>query len=164
MRIVDGYLRHGFKIAPDDLSTGYPGLARMAELRPDIVRIDRLLVKDRDTDRHRLAIIAGMVQIGAEPGIEIIVEGVERLEEVQALRSIGTRFIQGFCFARPSFERITLDADIPWLVRPTDGIHPDWRARLRIRNPGEAKDDPVAAGEPGRSSVRCNALSRKGAP
>lgn len=124
VNIVAEYRRHGFKIALDDFATGYSGLARMAELRPDIVKIDRLLAKDCDADRHRLAIIAGMVQIGAELGIKVVVEGVERLEEVQALRSVGTRFIQGFYFARPSFERITLDADIPWPVRPNEGAHP----------------------------------------
>ncbi len=116
INIVGEYRRHGFKIALDDFATGYSGLARLAELRPDIVKIDRLLVADCDRDRYRLAIVAGMVRIGAELGVKVIVEGVERLGEVEALRSVGARFVQGFHFGRPLFEAVARDADIAWSV------------------------------------------------
>ena len=114
LNIISEYRKHGFKIALDDFGTGYSGLARLAELKPDIVKIDRVLAMDCDKDSSRLAIVSGLIRIGLEIGVKVVVEGVERAEEVEALRSIGARFVQGFYFARPLFENIARDADISW--------------------------------------------------
>ena len=110
--IIAEYHRQGFKVALDDFGTGYSGLARLAELKPDIVKLDRALAKDCDIDSVRLTIVASMLRLGREIGIKVVVEGVERIEEVEALESVGARFIQGFYFARPSFEAIVSDEDI----------------------------------------------------
>ena len=112
--IIAEYRRHGFKIALDDFATGYSGLSRLAELKPDIIKVDRVLVTDCDKDRTRLAIIASLVSLGAEIGVKVVIEGVENASEVAALRSAGARFIQGFYFARPLFEGIVRDSDIAW--------------------------------------------------
>ncbi len=114
LNIIAEYRRHGFLIALDDFGTGHSGLARLVELRPDIVKVDRVLAQDCDTDRMRLAVIAGLVRIAAEIGVKIVVEGVERAEEASALRSVGVRFMQGFYWARPSFESVARDADVNW--------------------------------------------------
>jgi EAL domain-containing protein (putative c-di-GMP-specific phosphodiesterase class I) len=111
--IIREYRRHGFQIALDDFSTGYSGLARLADLRPDIIKIDRALVQDCDQDRVRVAIIASLVALGAELGIKVVAEGIERREEVEALRGTGLRFMQGYFFARPVFEG---------LARPQDAL------------------------------------------
>ncbi|WP_245215594.1 EAL domain-containing protein [Pararoseomonas baculiformis] len=112
--IIAEYRRHGFRIALDDFGTGHSGLARLAALKPDCVKLDRAVVKDCDTDRVRLAIVASMVGLAREIGIKLVVEGVERIGEVEALRAAGVRYMQGFYFARPVFEGIARDADIPW--------------------------------------------------
>ncbi|WP_439598716.1 EAL domain-containing protein [Falsiroseomonas sp.] len=102
--IFEEYRRQGFQVALDDFATGYSGLSRLADLRPDIIKIDRALVQDCDRDRVRLAIMASLVQLGREIGIKVVAEGVERREEVEALRETGLRYMQGFYFARPVFE------------------------------------------------------------
>ena len=111
--IIAEYRRHGFKVALDDFATGYSGLSRLALLKPDIVKLDRALVRDCDQDRTRLAIVASMIALGAEIGVKIVLEGVERTGEMEALRSVGGRFMQGFHFARPAFEAIVRD-DALW--------------------------------------------------
>ena len=110
--IMAEYRRHGFKIALDDFGTCHSGLSRLALLRPDIIKLDRVLVQDCDQDRVRLAIVASMVALGRELGIKIVVEGVERAGEVAALRGVGARFMQGFYFARPRFEELATEAEI----------------------------------------------------
>jgi EAL domain-containing protein (putative c-di-GMP-specific phosphodiesterase class I) len=110
--IVEEYRRHGFKIALDDFATGYSGLARLAELRPDIVKLDRAVVRDCDTDRMRLAIVRSMVALTAELGMKLVAEGVERIGEVEALHAVGVRFMQGFYFAAPLFEGVVSPAEI----------------------------------------------------
>jgi EAL domain-containing protein (putative c-di-GMP-specific phosphodiesterase class I) len=117
LAIIREYRNQGFKIALDDFGTGYSGLARLAELRPDIVKVDRVLVQDCDRDQARLAIIAGIIAIGKAIDVKIVLEGVEREGEVEALRSVGARFIQGFYFARPQFEGVAREGDIDWRPR-----------------------------------------------
>ncbi len=114
LAIIAEYRKHGFKIALDDFGTGYSGLSRLAELRPDIVKVDRILVQGCDKDSARLHIIAGLIAIGHAIDTKIVLEGAERREEVDALRSVGARFIQGFYFAEPAFEAVIRDADIDW--------------------------------------------------
>lgn len=112
LSIIEEYRRHGFKIALDDFATGYSGLARLAELRPDIIKLDRALIQDCDQDRVRLAIVASMVSLTAELNIKLVAEGVERIGEVDALRGVGVRFIQGFYFSKPIFEGVARNVDI----------------------------------------------------
>lgn len=112
LSIIAEYRRQGFKIALDDFATGYSGLTRLAELKPDIVKLDRALVEDCDKDRTRLAIVASMIALGSEIGIKVVVEGMERRSEVDALRSVGARFMQGFYFAKPVFQGLSTDESI----------------------------------------------------
>ena len=114
LAIIAEYRRHGFRIALDDFGTGYSGLARLANLRPDCVKLDRALVQDCDGDRMRQAIIASLVGLTREVGIKLVAEGVERAGEAEALRAVGVRYMQGFLFARPVFEGLALEADIAW--------------------------------------------------
>jgi EAL domain-containing protein (putative c-di-GMP-specific phosphodiesterase class I) len=114
LSIIAEYRRHGFKIALDDFSTGYSGLARLADLKPDIIKLDRALVKDCDQDKMRLAVVASMISLGSEIGIKVVLEGVERIGEVDALRSVGARFMQGYYFARPKLQGIIRSSDLVW--------------------------------------------------
>ena len=98
-------------------ATGYSELARLAEVRPDIVKVDRLLVQNCDADRHRRAVVAGLVRIDAELGVKVVAEGVDRLEKVWALQSAGVHFVHGFYFAGPLFKGIVRDGDIGWTDR-----------------------------------------------
>lgn len=107
LSIVAEYKRQGFSLALDDFGTGNSGLARLASLRPDIVKVDRVLIEGCDHDRHRLAIIASLIGLGHATGMKIVLEGMETAAEVAALRSVGGRYMQGFYFARPLFEGIT---------------------------------------------------------
>ena len=119
LRIIAEYRRQGFQIALDDFGTGHSGLARLADLRPDIVKLDRAVVRDCDRDQTRLAIVRNMVELAREVGMKLVVEGVERAAEVAALRALGVRYIQGFYFARPAFERLVTDGEIfPLLDKP----------------------------------------------
>lgn len=112
LNVNNEYRRLGFRVALDDFGTGYSGLARLAELKPDIIKLDRTVLKDCDHNRARLAIVAGVISMCTEIGTAVILEGVERIGEVEALKSVGGRFMQGFYFARPMFENICGDAAI----------------------------------------------------
>jgi len=114
LNIIAEYRRHGFQIALDDFATGYSGLSRLADLKPDIIKLDRELMKDCDKDRTRRIIIANMARLAADLDIIIVAEGVERAEEVCAAQAAGIRFMQGFYFAVPVFEGVAGAEDIFW--------------------------------------------------
>jgi EAL domain-containing protein (putative c-di-GMP-specific phosphodiesterase class I) len=112
--IVAEYRSRGFRIALDDFGTGYSGLARLADLRPDILKVDRILVKDCDRDTTRRRILANLLALGRDVGTDIVLEGVETEAEMLALRAIGGRFMQGFYFARPALETLVARDSIKW--------------------------------------------------
>jgi len=118
LSIVQEYRRHGFRVALDDFGTVYSSLSHLANLRPDIIKLDRALVKDCDRDEVRLEILHAMVDLGRRIDIKVVAEGIERIGEVEALRSIGVRFMQGYFFARPLFEGIATEAEITWPATP----------------------------------------------
>jgi EAL domain-containing protein (putative c-di-GMP-specific phosphodiesterase class I) len=113
-RIITEYRRIGFRVALDDFSTGFSGLSRLALLKPDIVKLDRVMIQDCDRDPYRLAIVRNLVALCREVGVKLVLEGVETEAEVTALRAAGGRFMQGFFFAKPSFEAIARQEKIVW--------------------------------------------------
>ena len=115
LNIINEYRKHGFQIALDDFATAHSGLLRLAELKPDIIKLDRALIKDCDQDWTRLSIIGGIIRTCADIGIKVVVEGVERAGEARALRSVGVRFVQGYLFARPRFEGLVSEKEIDWV-------------------------------------------------
>ena len=112
LKIVQEYKRQGFSLALDDFGSGDSGFLHLVELRPDIVKVDRALIRGCDHDQRRLAIIASILNLGRQIGFKVVLEGMERAEEVASLRSVGGRFMQGFYFGRPLLERVATNQEI----------------------------------------------------
>ncbi len=110
--IVETYRRHGFLTAIDDLGAGYAGLSLLADFQPDILKIDRALIDGIDASAARQIIVRGLLDMAKHLGLSIVVEGVERIEEMAILRQMGVRYFQGFLFARPAIDRLISDAEI----------------------------------------------------
>ncbi|MCS6989580.1 MAG: EAL domain-containing protein [Chloroherpetonaceae bacterium] len=106
--IIKEYKRQGFKTAIDDFGAGYSGLNLLAEFQPDFIKIDLALVRNIHQDRVKQAILHGIMIVCEEVGIGIIAEGVETKEEMEFLARSGVRYMQGFYFAKPEFERLPL--------------------------------------------------------
>jgi EAL domain-containing protein (putative c-di-GMP-specific phosphodiesterase class I) len=106
--VVESYRKLGFKTAIDDFGTGHSGLGMLADFQPDILKIDRQLLRDVDASRPRQAIIAGIIRIAADLGIKVVAEGVETRREYAWLLGAGVAEFQGYYFARPAFEELPL--------------------------------------------------------
>jgi len=115
--IMTEYRKQGFLVALDDFGTGYSSLERLACLQPDIVKLDRALIAHCDTDRVKRTIVTSMAALCRSLGTRLVAEGVETEGELAAVRDAGIRFVQGFYFARPAFERLVRAEDIPFLAR-----------------------------------------------
>lgn len=91
----------GFGVAMDDFGAGYAGLNTLVACRPEILKLDRALVSDIDTDEVRQSVVRAFVQICDVLHMTLIAEGVETLTECRELHNIGIRYMQGFFFSRP---------------------------------------------------------------
>jgi predicted signal transduction protein with EAL and GGDEF domain len=61
----------GVKIAIDDIGAGYSSLNHVLRLRPDIIKLDRDLVVDLETDRARRALVTALVLLALEVGASV---------------------------------------------------------------------------------------------
>lgn len=110
--IVASYQKMGFGTALDDFGAGHAGLNLLARFQTDIIKLDMELIRGLDQSLPRRTIVAGVVRMCAELGIEVIAEGIETEGELTALRAIGVRYIQGYLLARPGFETLPV-VDLP---------------------------------------------------
>jgi EAL domain-containing protein (putative c-di-GMP-specific phosphodiesterase class I) len=100
-QILNYFQFHGFRLAVDDVGSGYSGLKSIAEIRPDFIKIDMALIRDVHLQAIKQDLVATIVRFCSSSGITLIAEGVETLEELRVLRDLGVRYAQGFLFARP---------------------------------------------------------------
>jgi EAL domain-containing protein (putative c-di-GMP-specific phosphodiesterase class I) len=94
--------RTGALLAIDDFGAGYSNLIRIAELEPRIVKLDRDLISGLDTNPRKQQIVRHLVNLCDELGADIVAEGVERCEELKAVKDTGARYAQGFFIGRPA--------------------------------------------------------------
>jgi EAL domain-containing protein (putative c-di-GMP-specific phosphodiesterase class I) len=99
---IDALRRQGFRIAVDDLGAGYAGLTCIADLAPDVVKVDMSLVRGLDRDPMRRRLVRAITDLSVELGIRTVAEGVETAAERDALEAMGCDLMQGFLFARPA--------------------------------------------------------------
>jgi EAL domain-containing protein (putative c-di-GMP-specific phosphodiesterase class I)/GGDEF domain-containing protein len=91
----------GFRFAVDDAGSGYAGLGSIANLEPDFIKLDMSLINCIDTNFIKQNLVETMVRFANDQGAQVIAEGVERVEEFDAVRALGVHLVQGFYFHRP---------------------------------------------------------------
>lgn len=92
----------GIRLAVDDAGSGYASLRHIIDLRPDIIKIDRSLVAAMDSDSARRAVAASLVGLADGMGAELVAEGIETDEELEACLAVGIRLGQGYLLGRPA--------------------------------------------------------------
>jgi diguanylate cyclase (GGDEF)-like protein len=99
---LDVLRARGARIALDDLGAGAQELARLAVLRPDIVKVDGSLVDGCSRDPGRTAVLRALVTYADHLGLAVCAEGVEDPEDLDHLVSLGVSHVQGYLLARPA--------------------------------------------------------------
>jgi EAL domain-containing protein (putative c-di-GMP-specific phosphodiesterase class I)/ActR/RegA family two-component response regulator len=91
----------GYQIAIDDLGAGYAGLTAFAELKPEVVKIDMSLIRGIHLDEVKQKLVGSIVSVCRDMRLAIVAEGVETIEERDALAGLGAELLQGYLFAKP---------------------------------------------------------------
>ena len=91
----------GVRIALDDFGTGYSSLSYLDRYPLDALKIDQSFVSALPAQPRTLAIVETIVKLGHALDLEVIAEGVETAEQLDAVRALGCDCVQGYYFARP---------------------------------------------------------------
>ncbi len=90
----------GFHISLDDFGTGYSSLNYLKDLPVDTVKIDKSFIQKITDNSLDHSILKGILYFIKELNLDLIVEGVESLEQLKVLVELGCRTFQGFYFSK----------------------------------------------------------------
>ncbi len=100
--VLDQIIALGVNLSLDDFGTGYSSLGYLRKTRFSTIKVDRSFVQGAAKNApESLAIIRAVVAMADALGMSTTAEGAETEEEVQMIRRLGCRKIQGYYFGRP---------------------------------------------------------------
>jgi diguanylate cyclase (GGDEF)-like protein/PAS domain S-box-containing protein len=91
----------GVRIALDDFGSGYSSLSYLHSFAFDKIKIDRTFICDLESNRHSMAIVRAVIDLGHSLHIPVLAEGVETAEQHTMLRERGCDEVQGYLLGRP---------------------------------------------------------------
>jgi EAL domain-containing protein (putative c-di-GMP-specific phosphodiesterase class I) len=109
LQVMHGLRRMGVHLAMDDFGTGTSSLGCLRDYPFDVIKIDRSFVSDLITSPDVQAVIHAAITLVQNLGKTSVAEGVETLEQVAILQSLGCNYAQGYYFSRPLSPRQMLE-------------------------------------------------------
>jgi len=94
--------KKGLQLAIDDLGAGYSNLKYIAELDPNVVKIDRELVAGVEEGSREAKLLAAIVDLCKSMGAKVVAEGIETAHEYGVALDSGVDYCQGYFVARPA--------------------------------------------------------------
>ena len=91
----------GVRIAIDDFGTGYSSLTHVRRFPVDCLKIDRTFVSGMGIDKGDTSIVAAVIGLAHAMDMIAVAEGVDREEQLVALRTLGCDQAQGFLLGHP---------------------------------------------------------------
>jgi len=91
----------GIRTSIDDFGTGYSSLSYLQKLPVSVLKIDKSFIDTVAESKEGAALVRAIVGVGAALELQVIAEGVERLEQVGRLQALNCRYAQGYFFSRP---------------------------------------------------------------
>lgn len=99
--ILNQLQQRQIRVCLDDFGTGYSSLSYLHRFPINTIKIDRSFVSQRKNNGSNDVIVRAIVTIAHELGIEVIAEGIEQVEQLEFLRSLGCNYGQGYWFSPP---------------------------------------------------------------
>lgn len=146
VEVLNGLRERGLFVAVDVTDAGISELDRVFSLKPDLVKLDRALIKGAHANPVRDRVIRLVVSLAEDHGAAVQAEGVEALEDARFLQFVGVRMGQGWLFgrARPGF--------LPPSSEVTSWLQASWEENVTLTRVGRLAvpigrvGDPVATG------------------
>lgn len=91
----------GVRLAIDDFGTGHSSLSYLKDLKPDVLKIDKIFTAAIGTDAINATVTDMVISLAQRLNISLVAEGVETAEQAAYLRERGVDHLQGYYYARP---------------------------------------------------------------
>jgi diguanylate cyclase (GGDEF)-like protein len=91
----------GVRISLDDFGTGFASLSYLRSFPFHKIKIDRMFVKELPESEDCTAIVSAITAMAKLMNMSVVAEGVERVEQLNAVISAGCSFVQGYYFSPP---------------------------------------------------------------
>lgn len=105
----------GISLSVDDFGTGYAGLDFLRRFPYDTLKLDQIFIASLKDDQFTRQILTSVTKLAKELNMELVAEGVEREDQLNAVRELGVDRVQGYYFCRP----LPKDQVITWLEENT---------------------------------------------
>lgn len=92
----------GIRIALDDFGTGYSSLSLLSRLPVDVLKLDRSFISGVPHESASVALVENVLRLAKALRLTTVVEGVETVEQLDALRVLGCDKWQGYLHGRPA--------------------------------------------------------------
>ena len=99
----------GVRVVIDDFGTGYTSLSFLRDYRLDGLKIDRSFITD--LDHGSTVIVDAIIRMAGALDLAVVAEGVETESQLDKVRSLGCRYIQGYLVSRP-----VASEDLPFML------------------------------------------------
>lgn len=117
--VVRHYADQGFRVALDDVGSGYASLTAIVRMRPHMIKIDKEMVRDVHRDSIRANLVRALAEFGRRSNVLVVAEGIESEEELAVVVRAGVTLGQGYLLGRPSPVPQVLPTEMRDLVRRT---------------------------------------------
>lgn len=117
-RILQRYRAEGAQVALDDLGAGHTSLTYLAELRPDVVKLDRGLIQGLSADDPRLPLVQALITYAHDLDIRVVAEGIETATELALVTALGSDYAQGYYLGRPAAQPVESGVHAPEQEQP----------------------------------------------
>lgn len=101
LRTMRELQEQGISIILDDFGTAYAAMSYLRRFPFNGIKIDKSFVRDLCDDETTLAIVQAILSLGDRLKLIVVAEGVETSRELDLLRKLGCRFVQGYLVGRP---------------------------------------------------------------
>ena len=103
--LITDFLKNlkGMNIASsiDDFGTGYSSLGILRDLPVSTIKIDKSFIDNEVLTNRDETVLRNIIRMAEELNIEVITEGVERIDQIELLHKVGCDLVQGFYYDKP---------------------------------------------------------------
>lgn len=101
LELIAGLHKMGIKVSMDDFGSGYSSLNLLSKLPIDIIKLDKVFLKEGEMQENDRIIISCVVDMAKKLKITSLCEGVETQEQSNYLKTVGCQMQQGYYFSKP---------------------------------------------------------------
>lgn len=93
--------KSGVSLAIDDFGTGFSSLSYLHQFPLDTLKIDREFVTNMESSDNSARIVGSIAQLAHSLNMSIVAEGIEKTEQIVALKGLGCHYGQGYLMSKP---------------------------------------------------------------